>query len=114
MVWCIAIGYIGPKTIPIMVTEMTAAIKEGTSQTISWKLLRVIVLNQSFRINYTRGGGKGLQHRDEDINIDRFNGSKLYWPLDSLTIVEYEINITLSVIGNKIIRPNVRPGLKNR
>ena len=36
--WCMAMGYIGPKTIPIMDTEMAAAIKEGTSQTINWKL----------------------------------------------------------------------------
>ena len=38
MVWCIAMGYIGPKTIPIMETEMAAAMKEGTSQTTNCKL----------------------------------------------------------------------------
>ena len=37
-VWFIAIGYIGPKRIPITVTETAAAVKEGTSQTINWKL----------------------------------------------------------------------------
>ena len=38
MVWWIATGYIGPRTIPIMETEMADAMKEGTSQTINWKL----------------------------------------------------------------------------
>ena len=33
-----ATGYIGPRTIPIMETEMADAMKEGTSQTINWKL----------------------------------------------------------------------------
>jgi hypothetical protein len=33
-----AIGYIGPKRMPIIETEIPAAIKEGTSQTINWKL----------------------------------------------------------------------------
>ena len=31
-------GYIGPKRTPIIETEIAAAVKEGTSQTINWKL----------------------------------------------------------------------------
>ena len=34
-VWFIAIGYIGPRITPIIVTEIAAAVKEGTSQTIN-------------------------------------------------------------------------------
>ena len=43
--WCMAMGYIGPKTIPIMDTEMAAAMKEGTSQTINWKLYFFTMMN---------------------------------------------------------------------
>ena len=39
-----AIGYIGPKRMPVIETEIAAAVKEGTSQTIDWKLSGVIAL----------------------------------------------------------------------
>lgn len=75
MVWCIAIGYIGPKTIPIMETEMAAAIKEGTSQTTNWKLLFTSDVLTSFE--QIIRGEVGLHYRDEGINVDGVNGSKL-------------------------------------
>jgi hypothetical protein len=37
-VWLMAIGYIGPRTIPIMETAMAPVVNDGTSQTTSWKL----------------------------------------------------------------------------
>ena len=39
-VWFSAIGNIGPRITPIIVTEIAAALKEGTSQTINWKLYK--------------------------------------------------------------------------
>ena len=36
--WFTAIGYIGPRRMPIIETEIAAAVKEGTSQTINYKL----------------------------------------------------------------------------
>ena len=39
--WFRAIGNIGPKRTPIIETEITDAVKEGTTQTINWKLLRI-------------------------------------------------------------------------
>jgi hypothetical protein len=68
-----AIGNIGPKRMPITETEIAPAVKEGTSQTINWKLSEFDkVLNKIIR-----EVGLDLQYRDEGINVNGLNGSHL-------------------------------------
>ena len=71
--WFIAIGYIGPKRIPITETETAAAVKEGTSQTINWKLFP----RDELRLNRDKITREDLQYRDEGITVDGVNGSHL-------------------------------------
>ena len=54
-----AIGNIGPKRTPIIETEITTAVKEGTSQTINWKLFTSEFQNQKYngvRLTKSQGG----------------------------------------------------------
>ena len=60
---------------PIIETEMAAAAKEGTSQTINWKLVPVELLNQIFFLN-------DLQNGEEGVYVDGVNGSDLVNRMD--------------------------------
>jgi hypothetical protein len=71
-----AIGNIGPKRTPIKETEIAAAVKEGTSQTINWRLLEVSVSFFLKKIVIIIRE-QDLRNREEGINVDGVSGSDL-------------------------------------
>ena len=88
-VWFIAMGYIGPKRMPITETEIAPAVKEGTSQTINWKLSAWWVRRWN---KISRGVGLHLQYCEEGITINGVSDSHLWlWSLESPEIVEYDM-----------------------
>ena len=61
--WFSAIGNIGPRKMPIIETEIAAAVKDGTSQTINWKLCEYyqMSIKQNYsgvKLTTSRGGYK--------------------------------------------------------
>ena len=73
--WFSAIGNIGPRIMPIIVTEIAAALKEGTSQTINWKLYEQYQVSANIRIYRVWDS----QNRDESINVNGIDGPKLWY-----------------------------------
>ena len=59
---------------PIRETEIPAAVKDGTSQTVNWRLLGASVSLETKLL----WGKEDLQNREEGINADRVNGSDLW------------------------------------
>ena len=58
---------------PTIETEIAAAIKEGISQTINWKLCKLYQMS----VEQDYNGGWDSQNREEGINVDGVNGSNL-------------------------------------
>ena len=56
---------------PMIETEIADAVKEGTSQTISWKLF------PSDELGVKKIIAQDLQNREEGVNVDGINGSNL-------------------------------------
>ena len=56
---------------PMIETEIADAVKEGTSQTINWKLF------PSDELSVKKIIAEDLQNREEGVNIDGINGPNL-------------------------------------
>jgi len=72
-VWFMTIGYIGPRRMPIIETEMAPPVNEGRSQTINWNLFFAF----SERTWNRMIEGEDLQNREEGVHVNGVNVSNL-------------------------------------